>query len=76
MRSAAVFLVRNGVDPASAEVIDATLDYRDELLLEPGTLVDHAATFSETARVTFAGPRGNTIPVEFRSTLEQSSTFP
>ena len=76
LRSAAVFLARNGVNPAQAEVVDATLDYRDELLLEPGTLVDHAATFSEVARVTFAGPQGNAIPVEFRSTLEQSSTFP
>jgi hypothetical protein len=76
MRSAAAFLARNGVNPAQAEVLDATLDYRDELLIEPGTLVDHSASFSETARVTFAGSQGNPIPVEFRSTLEQSSAFP
>jgi len=76
LRSAAAFLARNGVDPAQAEVLDASLDYRDELLLEPATLVDHAATFSQIARVTFAGPQGNQIPVEFRTSLEQSSTFP
>ena len=76
LRSAAAFLARNGVDPAQAEVLDANLDYRDELLLEPATLVDHAATFSQIARVTFAGPQGNQIPVELRTSLEQSSTFP
>ena len=75
LRSAAAFLARNGVDPAQAEVLDANLDYRDELLLEPATLVDHAATFSQIARVTFAGPQGNQIPVELRTSLEQSSTF-
>jgi len=75
LRSAALFLARNGVNPAEAEVLDATLEYRDELLLEP-TLVDHGATFSQTARVTFAGARGTQIPVEFRSTLVQSSEFP
>lgn len=76
MRSAAAFLARNGVNPAEAEVLDASLEDRDELLLEPGTLIDHAASFSETARVTFASPRGEPIPVEFRSTLEQVSAFP
>jgi len=76
LRSAAAFLARNGVDPAQAEVLDASLDYRDELLLEPSTLVDHAATFSQVARVTFAGPQGNQLPVELRTSLEQSSTFP
>src|SRR5262249_930537 len=45
LRSAAFFLARNGVNPAQAEVVDASLDYRDELLLEPGTLIDHAANF-------------------------------
>jgi hypothetical protein len=76
MRSAAAFLVRNGVNPAQAEVVDANMDYRDELLLEPSTLVDHAATFSQIARVTFAGSDGKAIPVEFRTALEQSSSFP
>jgi hypothetical protein len=76
MRSAAAFLARNGVNPAEAEVIDASLDYRDELLLEPNTLVDHGATFSKISRVTFAGPKGTPIPVEFRASIEQSSTFP
>ena len=66
LRFAASFLARNGVDPAQAEVVDANLDYRDELLLEPGTLVDHAATFSQIARVTFAGAQGKQIPVELR----------
>ena len=73
---AASFLARNGVDPAQAEVVDANLEYRDELLLEPGTLVDHAASFSQIARVTFAGAQGKQIPVELRTSLEQSSTFP
>lgn len=76
LRFAASFLARNGVDPAQAEVVDANLEYRDELLLEPSTLVDHAATFSQIARVTFAGPQGKDIPVELRTSLEQSSTFP
>jgi len=76
LRFAAAFLARNGVDPAQAEVVDANLDYRDELLLEPGTLVDHAATFSQIARVTFAGAQGKQIPVELRTSLEQHSTFP
>lgn len=76
LRFAASFLARNGVDPAQAEVVDANLDYRDELLLEPGTLVDHAASFSQIATVTFAGAQGKQIPVELRTSLEQSSTFP
>jgi hypothetical protein len=76
LRYAATFLARNGVDPAQAEVVDATLEYSDELLVEPSTLVDHAATFSQIARVTFAGPQGKEIPVEIRTALEQSSTFP
>jgi hypothetical protein len=76
LRFAASFLARNGLDPAQAEVVDASLDYRDELLLEPSTLVDHAATFSQIARVNFAGPQGNPIPVELRTSLEQSSSFP
>jgi hypothetical protein len=76
LRFAAAFLARNGVDPAQAEVVDATLDYRDELLLEPGTLIDHAATFSQIARVTFAGAQGKQIPVELRTSLEQQSSFP
>jgi hypothetical protein len=76
LRSAATFLARNGVDPAQAEVVDASLDYRDELVLELGTLVDHAATFSQISRVTFAGAQGKEIPVEIRTSLEQSSAFP
>lgn len=76
LRFAASFLARNGVDPAQAEVLDASLDYRDELILEPSTLVDHAATFSQIARVTFAGPQGKPFPVELRTSLEQISTFP
>ena len=76
LRFAAAFLARNGVDPYQAEVLDARLDYRDELLLEPGTLVDHGASFSQTAHVTFAGAQGKEIPVELRTSLEQSSTFP
>ncbi|HZX42222.1 MAG TPA: hypothetical protein VFE93_10320 [Myxococcaceae bacterium] len=76
LRRAAAFLAQSGVNPAEAEVLDASMSFRDELLVEPGTLVDHAATFSQTARVTFAGAQGNPIPVEFQSTLEQSSTFP
>jgi len=76
LRSAAFFLARNGVNPAEAEVVDATMQYQDELVLEPGTLVDHAANFSQKARVTFAGARGAQIPVEFRSTLVTSSEFP
>jgi hypothetical protein len=76
MRSAAAFLARNGVNPAQAEVVDANMDYRDELVLEPSTLVDHSATFTQVARVTFAGSNGNPIPVEFRTALEQTSSFP
>jgi len=76
MRSARAFLERSGVNPAETEVLDAQLDYNDELLLEPGTLVDHGARFSRITRVTFGGPQGTPIPVEFRATLEQSSTFP
>jgi hypothetical protein len=76
LRFAAAFLARNGVDPSQAEVVDASLDYRDELLVEPGTLVDHGATFAQIARVTFAGPQGKEIPVEIRTSLEQASTFP
>ena len=76
LREAAEFLAANGVNPADAEVLEASLDYRDELLLEPNTLVDHGTTFSQIARVTFAGPRGQPIPVEFRTLLESSSMFP
>jgi hypothetical protein len=46
LREAAEFLAANGVNPADAQVLEASLDYRDELLLEPNTLVDHGATFS------------------------------
>ena len=76
MRSAETLLIQNGVNPAEAEVVDATLDFADTLLLEPATLVDHAASFSRTARVTFARPGGARLRLEFRSTLEQTSAFP
>jgi hypothetical protein len=70
------FLTRSGVDPSQADVLDTTVDYHDEVLVETGTLVDHAASFSRIIRVTFAGPQGAQLPVEFRTRLEQSSTFP
>lgn len=70
------FLARSGVDPSQADVLDTSVEYHDEVLLETGTLVDHAASFSRIIRVTFAGPQGAQIPVEFRTRLEQSSTFP
>jgi hypothetical protein len=76
MRAGAIFLARNGVNPAEAEVLSATLDYQDEILVEPGTLIDHSGTFSQTAKVTFVGASGQPIPVEFRTALEQSSVFP
>ena len=76
MRSAALFLARNGVNPAQAEVQSATLDYKDEIVVEPRTLIDHSGTFSQTAKVSFVGASGQPIPVEFRTALEQSSAFP
>jgi hypothetical protein len=76
MRAAETLLINNGVNPAEAQVVDATLDFDDQLLLEPGTLVDHAATFSRIARVTVAKPGGERVRLEFRSTLEQTSAFP
>ena len=74
--AATAVLARSGMDPAQADVLDTTVDYHDEVLLEPGTLVDHAASFSRIIRVTFAGPQGAQVPVEFRTRLEQTSTFP
>ena len=74
--AATAFLERSGVDPSKTDVLDTTVEYHDEVLLETGTLVDHAASFSRVIRVTFAGPRGAQVPVEFRTRLEQSSTFP
>jgi hypothetical protein len=76
MRSAETLLIGNGVNPAEAEVVDATVDGADTLLLEPGTLVDHAASFSRIARVTFAGRGGARMRLDFCSTLEQTSAFP
>jgi hypothetical protein len=76
MRSGAIFLARNGVNPAQAEVLNATLDYQDEILVEASTLIDHSATFSQVAKVTFVGGSGQPIPVELRTALEQSSVFP
>jgi hypothetical protein len=70
------FLTRSGVDPSQVEVLDTSVDYHDEVLVETGTLVDHAASFSRIIRVTFAGPQGTQVPVEFRTRLEQSSVFP
>jgi hypothetical protein len=76
LRTASAFLARSGVDPADAQVLDAALEYHEEILLEPGTLVDHSASFSRIARVIFVLPQGMQVPVEFRTTLEQTSTFP
>jgi len=70
------FLARSGVDPSQTDVIDTSVEYHDEVLVETGTLVDHAASFSRIIRVTFSGPQGAQIPVEFRTRVEQSSTFP
>ena len=58
------------------DVLDTTVEYHDEVLLETGTLVDYAASFSRVIRVTFVGPQGAQFPVEFRTRLEQTSTFP
>ena len=74
--AATALLEGSGVNPSQAAVVDATVKYHDEVLLETGTLVDHAASFSRVIRVTFAGPQGAQVPVEFRTRLEQSSTFP
>jgi hypothetical protein len=74
--AATAFLARSGVDPSQADVLDTTVEYHDEVLLETGTLVDHAASFSRIIRVTLAGPQGAQVPVEFRTRLEQISTFP
>jgi hypothetical protein len=76
MRSGAAFLRQNGVNPATTEVLDTSFDARDELLVEPSTMIDHSATFSQTARVIFAGAKGQPIAVEFRASLEQSAVFP
>ncbi|HET6983177.1 MAG TPA: hypothetical protein VFI53_13610, partial [Myxococcaceae bacterium] len=70
IRSATAFLAQTGMNPAEAEVVEASLEYHEEILLEPGTLVDHSATFSRISRVMFLS-RGMQIPVEFRTTLEQ-----
>jgi uncharacterized protein (AIM24 family) len=76
LQSASSLLTQNGTDPATAQVVDAELEYHEEILLEPGTLVDHSATFSRISRVIFVRPDGTLVPVEFRTTLDQSSTFP
>jgi hypothetical protein len=74
--AATAVLARSGVDPLQGDMLDTTVEYHDEVLLETGTLVDHAASFSRVIRVTFAGAQGAQVPVEFRTRLEQSSTFP
>jgi len=74
--AATVLLARSGVDASQVDVLDTTVEYHDEVLVETGTLVDHAASFSRIIRVTFSGPQGAQIPVEFRTRVEQSSTFP
>jgi hypothetical protein len=76
LRTASAFLAQSGVNPADVQVLDAALEYHYEILLEPGTLVDHSASFSRIARVIFVLPQGTQVPVEFRTTLEQTSTFP
>jgi hypothetical protein len=76
MRSAEAFLLRNGVNPSQTEILDTSFDAHDELQVEPSTLIDHAATFSQTSRVTFAGAKGQPIQVEFKAALEQSAVFP
>ena len=76
LRSGAIFLAQNGVNPAQTEVLDTSFDARDELQVEPSTMIDHAATFSQTARVTFVGANGQPLQFEFRTALEQSSVFP
>jgi len=76
VRSASAFLAQTGVNPADAQLVDAALEYHEEILLEPGTLVDHSASFTRIAQVIFVLPQGTQVPVEFRTTLEQTSTFP
>jgi len=74
--SAENLLIQTGVDPAEVKVVEASVDFSDSLLLEPGTLVDHAASFSRIARVTLARPSGERLWLEFRSSVEQTSAFP
>jgi hypothetical protein len=76
VRTASAFLSQSGVALADAQVLDATLEFHEDILLEPGTLVDHWASFSRISRVVFVSSQGVQVPVEFRTTLEQSSTFP
>jgi hypothetical protein len=76
LQSASSLLAQSGMDPATTRVVDAELEYHEEILLEPGTLVDHSASFSRISRVIFVRPDGTLVPVEFRTTLEQSSRFP
>jgi hypothetical protein len=74
--AATAVLAGSGVNTSQVDVLDTTVEYHDEVLLEPETLVDHAASFSRVIRVTFGGPQGAQVPVEFRTRLEQISTFP
>src|SRR5262249_24278430 len=76
MGAGALFLARNGVNPAQAEVLDAPLDYQDQLLIEPATIIDHSGSFTQKAKVTFVGASGQPIPVELRTALEQTSACP
>jgi hypothetical protein len=48
----------------------------DEIQVEPSTMIDHGATFTQTSRVTFAGAKGQPIQVELKTALEQSSSLP
>jgi len=61
---------------ATCARVSTQYDYKDEIVVEPSTLIDHFGTFSQTAKVRFVGASGQPIPVEFRTALEQSSAFP
>jgi len=76
LQPASFILAQSGMDPATAQVVDAELEYQEEIIVEPETLVDHSASFARISRVIFARPDGTLVPVEFRTTLDQSSTFP
>ena len=76
LQSVSTLIAQSGMDPASTRIADAELEFHEEILLEPGTLVDHSASFSRVSRVIFIQPDGSLVPVEFRTSLQQSSTFP
>ncbi len=66
------YVASQGGDPALVKLENADIELVDEMVVEPGTLQFHGATFKQSATITVQTPSGQ---LTVKSSLERASTY-